>query len=222
MAITEKEKEQLRAILAKVDGMELVRIGGMIYESVRLANIPTPKLLVLGKFLYAGYTWSNLPKEINDVRHMLVKSAEDNILKMLPEIFTIVPEGEQTGPQEETSVIAPVTGDQKNLIEEAMQAAPTPNDPTAGLESLPGGDTEIAPPSETNESEPAASGDSPASATSTLSTIEEISEDDQGDDPLEGMSEEADEEAEEEIAANPQEPAQPVTEDKPPQETPAS
>lgn len=207
MAISEREKEQLRTILAKMEGIELVRLGGMVYDSIRKAGLPTDKLLVLGKFIYAGYIWANLPKEINDIRLMLVRSVEENVLKLLPDVFNIVPESEQQPAQEETST--PVSDEKKNIVEEAMQAAPALNDPTAGMESVPGGDTEIAPPS------------SEAEKTDTTSAaIEEIADEDDSDDPLAGIGDEEEDDGdngEEEIAASPAEPPPPAAAEQQPE-----
>jgi hypothetical protein len=56
MPITEKEKTQLQTIIEKMDGMELVRFGGMIYDGlIALKNhIGVQKTIVLGKYISAN------------------------------------------------------------------------------------------------------------------------------------------------------------------------
>lgn len=153
MPISEKEKEQLLAIIGKMDGMELVRFGGMVYDGlIALKNhVGIQKTIVLGKYISANVPWTGLTtlfpgekeqKSMQELRLNVLRSAEENILRKFPTIFTLVPE---------EPAAAPAPGS----VEAVPTAAPTPpaqvatqveDDPTTHMESVPGGDTELPPP----------------------------------------------------------------------------
>lgn len=220
MAITQKEKDQLRTILGKIEGMELVRLGGMVYDSVLKAGLSTPKLLVLGKFIYANVPWAGLPKEINDVRLALVKSAEENILGKLADVFDIAPETEAVEVKgEETSATPAVAAPPPATLPEE----PAKDDPTTHMESVPGGDTELPP---TTAADLLAVSDGAETATQLkadeqreeedpLGDVEDDAEDAEIEEEIEQAAEQAAEAAEQKL--NPPEPTPP-----PPVETPAN
>jgi hypothetical protein len=67
-----------------------VRVAGALYDSIAAADIERPRFLALGRFLIAKYRWNELPIELNDARLALLRSAEDNLLKRLPDLLTLV------------------------------------------------------------------------------------------------------------------------------------
>lgn len=151
MPITDREKEQLQTIIGKMDGMELVQFGGVVYDGlIALKNqIGIQKTIVLGKYISANVNWTNLTtvfpgeneqKSMQQLRLNVLRSAEENILRKLVTIFKIVPE--ETGTATNAEVAAAPTSPPNDVTQSQPE-----NDPTLHMESVPGGDTELPPPS---------------------------------------------------------------------------
>jgi len=88
--ISVEEKALLTKIARKVTSPELVRVAGALYDSIAVADIDRPRFLALGRFLIAKYRWNKLPIELNDARLALLRSAEDNLLRRIPDLLTLV------------------------------------------------------------------------------------------------------------------------------------
>lgn len=213
MPISEKEKEQLLAIIGKMDGMELVRFGGMVYDGlIALKNhVGIQKTIVLGKYISANVPWTGLTtlfpgekeqKSMQELRLNVLRSAEENILRKFPTIFTVTADepAATTAPTNIEAVAAPTP-------QPAQAATPPEDDPTAHMESIPGGDTELPPPGadESTKESPApgtiataATTDDAGSDAATDAAINELEmaggEDD--DDPFAGLDDEETEQPE--------------------------
>ena len=64
MPITEKERDQLTTILTKMDtAQELMRLTGLIYDTILKAQIKSESLMAVGKLIFARVSWADLPAQ---------------------------------------------------------------------------------------------------------------------------------------------------------------
>jgi len=104
MPITEKQKDQLKEILASItEPAELMKLTEAVYDTILAAKMDSKPLMSLGKLIYARTPWRDLPNEwaklggnpagLNQfIRLPLIRACEEFLIPKLAEIFTIVPE----------------------------------------------------------------------------------------------------------------------------------
>jgi hypothetical protein len=92
MPITEKEKATLNELIGKMNSpMELIGLAGTVYQTILDAKLPSEHLMLLGKLIYARTPWNQIP---NHLRLPFIRSAEETLLRKIPDLYEIVPEEE--------------------------------------------------------------------------------------------------------------------------------
>jgi hypothetical protein len=101
MPITQQQKEQLVDILKSIDGVEIAKITGALYDTFASAEMTLSwdrHMALANRMFFAHQPWSRLPLEFNDIKMALFRSVEEKLLVVFPELFNLV-QAEEAQPQ---------------------------------------------------------------------------------------------------------------------------
>ena len=137
MPITEKERDRLVEILGKLNTTpELIRLSGLIYNTLIQAKMPSDALIFLGKQVYAGVPWETIP---NKWRILLFRAVEEFTIKYLPQIYDLLPP--------ENAPPAPVVESAQEVAPDGLPDLPPEFQMEAAQQGGSAGDTRISAPS---------------------------------------------------------------------------
>lgn len=95
MPITPEKKQQLVEILNDLSDVERVRIAGAVYDSLVAADLPWADMFVVSKCIADKVTWGLLPSEFGKIQVMFIRSVDETLLKVLPDLVDKSPEVKQ-------------------------------------------------------------------------------------------------------------------------------